>query len=158
HLDLCLECRACETACPSGVPYASLLESARTEIAAQHPRSLREKFIYGFLRDRLFPYPSRLKWAFAPVRLLGGLVRRAAKVLPGDLRRMVELLPPAPRTKPYALPELIPAVGKRRYRVALFTGCIASVLFARTNWATAHVLAQNGCEVVIPKSQGCCGA
>lgn len=159
HLDLCLECRACETACPSGVPYASLLESARTEIARVKRRPFRERVIYGIFRDRLFPFPMRLKIAFAPVKLFGGVIRKLSSVLPGDLRRMISLLPDmSESTKQYALPDVLPAVGQRRYRVALFTGCISSVLFAKTNWATAHVLAQNGCEVIIPKAQGCCGA
>lgn len=158
HLDLCLECRACETACPSGVQYGQLLEAARTDIAKSYKRPMRERLIMGLLRDRLFPYPSRLKVLFAPVRLMGSLTQSVAKVLPGDLRRMVELLPEIPSPRAWRLPEVMPAVGERKYRVALLTGCIGSILFARTNWATARVLARAGCEVVIPKDQGCCGA
>lgn len=159
HLDLCLECRACETACPSGVPYSQLLEAAREDIAKHHERPLRERLILKVLRDALFPYPTRLKWALAPLFAVGGLVRRIAPHLPKDLRNMVSLLPTQlERPSKYRLPEVVPAVGERRYRVALFTGCVGSVLFARTNWATAQVLAHNGCEVIIPKEQGCCGA
>ena len=158
HLDLCLECRACETACPSGVKYAQLLEAARADIERQYRRPLRERLILGLLRDRILPYPGRLKWALAPVRLLGPLARSLARLLPNDARRMVEILPQAAPAGPYQLPEVVPAVGERKYRVALLTGCVAQVLFARTNWATARVLARAGCEVVIPKEQGCCGA
>lgn len=158
HLDLCLECRACETACPSGVKYAELLESARADIAKEVKRPLRERLILGLLRDRLFPYPARLKWALAPVRILGPLARKFARLLPPDARRMVELLPDFPSPRAYQLPDVMPAVGERKYRVALLTGCVASQMFARTNWATARVLAHAGCEVVIPKEQGCCGA
>ena len=159
HLDLCLECRACETACPSGVKYGSLLEAARSDIAKTYRRPWRERLILSVLRDGLFPYPRRLRWALAPVRLFGGAIRGASGVLPKDVRRMLGLLPAKIESeKAYALPEVMPAEGERRARVALLTGCVASVLFARTNWATARVLARNGCEVVIPKAQGCCGA
>jgi len=159
HLDLCLECRACETACPSGVKYGSLLEAAREDIAKAYKRPLRERLIYSVLRDRLFPYPRRMNFLLAPVRLFGKAIRGLSAALPADLRRMLALLPERPESPAaYALPEVMPAEGERRYRVALLTGCVASVLFARTNWATARVLARNGCEVVIPKAQGCCGA
>ena len=159
HLDLCLECRACETACPSGVPYSKLLEAARDDIAREFKRPLRERLILKVFRDALFPYPSRLRATFLPVRLMGGLVRRLSGLLPQELRRMLDLLPEKlPDEARYRLPPVVPAIGERRYRVALLTGCIGSVLFARTNWATARVLAHNGCEVVIPQEQGCCGA
>lgn len=159
HLDLCLECRACETACPSGVHYSKLLEAARDDIAKTYRRALRERLILRVFRDMLFPYPSRLRATFWPVRVMGGLVRKVSGILPRDLRRMLSLLPAElPDEARYRLPEVVPAVGERRYRVALLTGCIGSVLFARTNWATARVLAHNGCEVVIPRNQGCCGA
>lgn len=159
HLDLCLECRACETACPSGVQYGSLLEAAREDIAKTYKRPLRERLILSVLRDGLFPYPRRMRWALAPIRLFGGIIRGLSGILPKDLRRMLDLLPPKiERQSAYTLPEVMPAEGERRYRVALLTGCVASVLFARTNWATARVLARNGCEVIIPKAQGCCGA
>lgn len=159
HLDLCLECRACETACPSGVPYAQLLEAARDDIAKNYKRPLRERLILKVFRDNLFPYPNRLRLTFLPVKLMGGLVRKVSGILPADLQRMLALLPEEfPDESRYKLPPVVPAIGERRYRVALMTGCIGSVLFARTNWATARVLAHNGCEVVIPQDQGCCGA
>lgn len=159
HLDLCLDCRACETACPSGVRYSQLLEAARDEIAKVYRRPFRERLIFKLFRDLLFPYPRRLRLAFLPIRLFGGLARRAGRLLPQDLQRMLALLPdPLPEEARYRLPPVVPAAGERRCRVALLTGCIGSVLFARTNWAAARVLARNGCEVVIPAGQGCCGA
>ncbi len=159
HLDLCLECRACETACPSGVPYAKLLEAAREEIARVHRRPWRERLILRVLRDGLLPYPGRLRLALLPLRLTGGLGRRAARLLSSDLGRMAGLVGELPRpARRYTLPAVVPAEGERRYRVALLTGCVGSVLFARVNWATAQVLAANGCEVVIPPGQACCGA
>lgn len=159
HLDLCLECRACETACPSGVPYGRLLEAARDEITKAYPRPWRERLLLKVFRDTLFPYPARLRLALWPVRIAGGLIRKLSGILPDELGRMLELLPQElPDERRYRLPPVVPAAGERRYRVALLTGCVGSVLFARANWATARVLAHNGCEVVIPQDQGCCGA
>ena len=168
HLDLCLDCRSCETACPSGVQYGRLIEPFRVEMhsaaampakSAMRPGWFQRLFLYG-----LFPYPRRMRWALAPARLMQWLrLDRAIEsvgltsVLPAKLRRMHALLPPlSPRPKP--LPELLPAIGPRRARVALFTGCVADALFAETNWATARVLQANGCEVVVPRGQVCCGA
>lgn len=160
HLDLCLECRACETACPAGVPYGRLLEHTRDQIEAAVQRPWRHRFMNGLLRDRLLPYPSRLQWAFAPVRLLQRLMdpARLSRLLPGDLGRLVGMLPPLPPAHTARLPSFVPAEGTRRYRVALLAGCVGSVLFGPVNQATVRVLARNGCDVVIPQGQGCCGA
>ncbi|OUN00162.1 MAG: hypothetical protein BAA04_09410 [Firmicutes bacterium ZCTH02-B6] len=158
HLDLCLECRACETACPAGVPYGQLLEAARADIARTYRRPWRERLLLALLRDMLFPYPGRLAAALRPVRSLRGALKRLAGLLPGDVRRMLALLPPGAPSACPPLPSVIPAQGLRRYRVALLTGCVAQVLFPEVNWATARVLAANGCEVVVPARQGCCGA
>ncbi len=151
HLDLCLECRACETACPSGVPYGRLLEAARDEIAKAYPRPWRERLLLKVFRDTLFPYPacrgSRSgrcgSWAGRSASSAGSSrrARADARALPPKISQT---------SAGYRLPPVVPAAGERRYRVALLTGCVASVLFARTNWATAAVLAHNGCEVVIP--------
>ncbi|MFS8544366.1 MAG: 4Fe-4S dicluster domain-containing protein, partial [Limnochordales bacterium] len=94
HLDSCLECRACETACPAGVAYGQLLEAARADIAQTYRRPWRERLLFGLFRDALFPYPGRLKAALAPVRIGGGLLRRLAGLLPRDVRHMLALLPP----------------------------------------------------------------
>ncbi|MAT16878.1 MAG: hypothetical protein CMJ46_16585 [Planctomyces sp.] len=165
HLDLCLDCRSCETACPSGVQYGRLIEPFR--IGMQHkeleqgkPRGWFEKFIlFG-----MFPYPKRLKWALLPMRLLQktGLDKLVDKsgltrLLPAQLQRMQNLLPQLPPSTP-PLPKFLPAKGTRRARVGLFTGCVAEAMFSPTNWATARVLQENGCDVLIPRSQNCCGA
>ena len=112
----------------------------------------------------LFPYPQRLLWALAPAKLmqvlrLDRLAERVGltKLLPERLRRMQRLLPPLKRREP-RLPEFLPAIGPRRARVALFTGCVAEAMFHHVNWATARVLQANGCDVVIPRDQACCGA
>lgn len=160
HLDLCLECRACESACPAGVPYSWLLEASRDRIEARVRRPLRHRLINGLLRDRILPYPPRLQWAFAPVRLLQRWIdpARLSRLLPGDLGRLVGLLPPLPPVSSARLPTFAPAQGTRRYRVALLTGCVGSVLFGSVNQATVQVLTRNGCDVVVPPGQGCCGA
>ncbi|HUG93753.1 MAG TPA: heterodisulfide reductase-related iron-sulfur binding cluster [Planctomycetaceae bacterium] len=172
HLDLCLDCRSCETACPSGVQYGRLIEPFRVEMqaaaagsarsgagAAGRPGWFQRLVLYG-----LFPYPRRMRWALAPARLMQLLrLDRAlesfglTKLLPMKLRRMQMLLPRLGR-RPAPLPEVLPAIGPRRARVALFTGCVADAMFGETNWATARVLQANGCEVVVPRGQACCGA
>jgi glycolate oxidase iron-sulfur subunit len=162
HLDLCLECRACESACPSGVQYGQIIGSYKKDLA----RVLRPAPMLGwFSRWMLFhltPYRGRMRWALAPLRLaqklrLDGLVRAMGRLLPASLRRLHEIVP---RLQPHygKLPEVLPAEGKRRARVALFIGCAADAFFPQTTLATARVLQKNGCEVWVPRGQGCCGA
>ncbi|MEO1994695.1 MAG: (Fe-S)-binding protein, partial [Planctomycetaceae bacterium] len=166
HLDLCLDCRSCETACPSGVNYGRLIEPFRIETLQAERANGRDQtrgwfqrlFLFG-----LFPYPHRLKWMLAPARLLqnlgwdrlldGPLLR----VLPKPLQRLTQQLPRLSAPSP-KFPRVLPARGKRRARVGLFTGCVAEAMFGQTHWATARVLQENGCEVVIPNTQVCCGA
>ena len=166
HLDLCLDCRSCETACPSGVQYGRLIEPFRVDMqqrAAQSGNGSSSWFqrlvLYG-----LFPFPKRLKWALLPARLMqltgiDRLIRASGltRLLPQPLARMHHLLP-ALRSPAAQLPEFLPATGTRRARVALFTGCVAEAMFSHTTAATARVLQANGCDVVIPRTQGCCGA
>ena len=165
HLELCLDCRSCETACPSGVQYGRLIEPFRVnmqnlERAGGAGVGWFERFIlYG-----MFPYADRLRLALFPARLMQqlGLDRLAdrlgiTRLLPQKLQRMQNLLPPLQPRGPQ-LPDLLPAIGPRRARVALFTGCVADAMFHHVHWATARVLQRNGCDVVIPKTQGCCGA
>ncbi len=166
HLDLCLDCRSCETACPSGVQYGRLIEPFRIETKQ---RELAEKnakpgWFQSWILYGMFPYPKRLRWALLPARLaqwtgFDRLTERAGllRLLPEKLRRMQRLLPPLKSREPQ-LPEFLPAIGPRRARVALFTGCVADAMFHHVNWATARVLQQNGCDVVIPRNQACCGA
>lgn len=162
HLELCLDCRSCETACPSGVQYGRLIEPFRVAMESQTGSAggwFRKWILFG-----LFPYANRLRWALAPARLLQatGLDRVVdalglPKLLPAKLRHMHAMLP---RLKPQSptFPDRLPAKGTKRATVALFTGCIGEAVFSHTNWATARVLQENGCEVVIPKTQTCCGA
>lgn len=163
HMYLCLNCRACETACPSGVKYGSLVEAARANIA---PAGMRERLLRRAVLGGIFMHPERVRAAGAATRLyqragLSRLGRRSGLVnlLPARLVELEDLLPAAqgPVLKP-RLPETVPATGSRRYRVGFISGCVMDEFFAGTNAATARVLARNGAEVVIPRAQACCGA
>jgi glycolate oxidase iron-sulfur subunit len=160
HLDLCLGCRACETACPAGVPFGSLLETSRAEIE-RRGRPLRQRLLAALI-FAVFPYPRRLRALLATGRLyrrsgLSALVRRTAMLRPFPrLAAMERLLPEIPAT--VALPELMPARGRSRGRVALLTGCVQRYLYADVNRDTAQLLALAGWDVVVPRGQGCCGA
>ena len=166
HLDLCLDCRACETACPSGVQYGKLIEPFRVEMEEQ-AEAVDQKandWFHRWILFGLFPYPSRLRKALWPARIAQwfGLDRLATgtflgKLLPPRLYRLMAMLPPLEKASP-PLPEVLPAKGQQRAKVALFTGCVADAMFRRTHWATARVLQENGCEVLIPREQACCGA
>jgi glycolate oxidase iron-sulfur subunit len=166
HLDLCLDCRACETVCPAGVPYGRLIEAARAEIERQRPGSLLRRLFRWLNFDLLLGRPAWLRVAAAGLRAyqvsgLQGLVRGAglARFLPGPLSAWEALLPSLPPGREREpLPTLTPAQGERRGRVALLTGCVQSVVFGAHNAATARILSRNGWEVVAPPEQGCCGA
>jgi glycolate oxidase iron-sulfur subunit len=165
HIELCLACRACETACPSGVQYGRLVEAARSEIEAKTPRPLGERLLRRFVFGHLLQSPRTLKIAGALLYLYGesGLQRvvRSSGLLRlfGKLGSLESLAPPA--ESPFFFSQIgktFPAQGERRYRVAFMAGCIANVSFARLNEATVRVLQRNGCEVVVPGGQNCCGA
>jgi glycolate oxidase iron-sulfur subunit len=164
HFDACLGCMACVTACPSGVRYDRLLESTRQQVERRAERPLTERAFRAAL-FRLFPYPRRLAAALAMLRAfrrtgLDRLVRRTGLLnrLPSRVRALHGLAPnmiPMTATPP---PPLIPAAGAARARVGMLTGCVQRVLFDDVNRATARVLSAEGCEIVIPPDQRCCGA
>jgi glycolate oxidase iron-sulfur subunit len=164
HLALCLDCRACESACPSGVRYGTLIEPFKIAMQKDAPPAARTSLLERLILHHLFPYKGRVKAALAPARLLQklGMLELAEKsgltrVLPSTLRRMATMLPSL--SGPDArLPEILPAIGSRRARVALFLGCVGDAIYPRTSAATARVLQQNGCDVMIPRAQVCCGA
>lgn len=165
HLDLCLDCRACESACPSGVKYGMLIEPFKVALQASSvPSKARPSVLQRLILRHLFPYSNRVKLALAPARVMQRLGLIAAmektgldRLLPPTLRRMQAMLPDDLK-RPTHLPEILPPIGPKRARVALFTGCVADAMYPETNAATARVLQHNGCEVVVPRSQVCCGA
>jgi glycolate oxidase iron-sulfur subunit len=166
HIDLCLDCRACETACPSGVEYGKLVEVARAQIEKHYHRPPLTTLMRKLFYYELLPHPERLRFVGALLRFYqqSGLEKLVLgsgilKLLPGRLDQVARL---SPRMEsPFFFDRLgktFPAQGERKYRVALFAGCIANLSFARLNDATIRVLTKNGCEVVVPREQGCCGA
>ncbi len=165
HIELCLACRGCETACPSGVQYGKLVEAARSEIEGTQTRPRSERLLRKFVFGHLLQSRGLLKTAGAMLFLyqasgLQKLVRSSGLTqLMGKLGRLENLSPPA--ESPFFFSKIgktFPAEGKQRYRVAFLAGCIANVSFARLNEATVRVLQKNGCEVIVPGSQTCCGA
>jgi glycolate oxidase iron-sulfur subunit len=166
HLELCLDCRACETVCPAGVPYGRLIEAAKAEIEHRRPGSALRRAFRWLTFGLLLGHPRALALAAAGLRAyqasgLQALVRRSGllRLLPGTLPAWEALTPRMPSREERApLPSHVAAEGARRARVALLTGCVQSVVFGAHNRATARILARNGVEVVVPPGQGCCGA
>jgi glycolate oxidase iron-sulfur subunit len=174
HFDACLGCMACVTACPSGVQYAPLIEATRGQIERRYDRSFADRF-FRTLIFTLFPYPGRLRIALAPLALLSQVGRpfqgrRRVRPEPAEPRRstpgffsrvraMLELTPPVTwRALRARTAARTAAAGERRLTVGLLTGCVQRVVFPQVNAATVNVLSAEGCEVVAPPQQGCCGA
>lgn len=165
HLDECLGCLACQTACPSGVPYGHLLEAARRQIEQQYERSPADRRWRRLILS-LFPYPERLGWLVRALswyqRLgLSSLVRGSGvlALLSPRLAQMDSLLPrvpPADARRPP--PEVTPSLGPRLGRIGFLTGCVQRFVLPELNRATVRVLAAAGYEVITPQAQGCCGA
>ena len=163
HLDLCLGCRACETACPSGVPFGKLLEATRAQLDRKGVRAPESAHATLEWALSIFPHPDRLGALLWPLRLyqasgLRALVRASGMLAPFKRLQAMDAL--LPRVLPSAtpLPELIPARGRARGRAALLTGCVQRFFFPEINLATARLLSAAGWEVVVPRGQGCCGA
>ncbi|MET8046650.1 MULTISPECIES: (Fe-S)-binding protein [unclassified Streptosporangium] len=158
HFDACLGCMACVSACPSGVRYDRLIEQTRAEVERVHVRRPDDRALRALV-FQLFPYPRRLRAMRLPLRLSAGLRRaiapRLERINP-SLAAMADLAPPAAARE--ELPRVLPARGPRRATVGMLTGCVQGEFFPQVNAATARVLAMEGCDVVIPPSQGCCGA
>ncbi|MBC7872083.1 MAG: 4Fe-4S dicluster domain-containing protein [Chitinophagaceae bacterium] len=165
HFDSCLGCLACVTTCPSGVQYDQLIAATRPQIERNHARGLGDR-LFRQLIFSLFPYPDRLRLFLVPLAVyqwlgLPKLVRSSGLLqrLAPRLAAMESLLPTVTaRSFQDNLPDVVPAQGKQRYRVGMILGCVQRLFFSDVNEATARVLSANGCEVVIPKSQGCCAA
>ena len=165
HLDSCLGCRGCETACPSGVQYGYLLEGTRAHLRETGVRKSRKDAFILKAAEMTFPYPNRLEPLLFPVRVLRrtGVLPLLRKIgvmkLFGQLGDLELLLPPlpAPGTR-HKFPQTFAARGAQTARVGMLTGCVMPVMLPRVNAATARVLMRAGCEVSAPKTQNCCGA
>lgn len=158
HIYLCLLCRACESACPSGVQYGRIAETAREHIGP--PGSDFARRILNFVFTQMLPYAGRLKLAFTLLRLYQrtGLQRILRPLLPKKMRDMDAMLPAIPKKFFRSEANVLSAIGPRRARVAMLNGCVMPLLFGAVNDATVRVLRRNGCEVVFPEKQICCGA
>ncbi len=165
EMNFCLNCRACETACPAGVDYHHLLEFARVAVRSNTKRSVPQKLGKALL-DKLFTRPYILKKLARVLYFYqkSGLERLVLasgvlRLMPGNLDRTARLSPRiSPRPASEILPEKIPAKGEKKYTVALLTGCVQDVSFAEVTRHAAEVLAWNGCEVHVPRGQVCCGS
>jgi glycolate oxidase iron-sulfur subunit len=158
HLYLCLLCRACESACPSGVQYGRIAETAREHLGPPGSDSMRA--FLNFVFSQLLPYPRRLRFVFTLLRIYqrSGLQRIMQSLLPKKLREMDAMLPAVPRSFFHPASSALPAIGQHRAKVAMLNGCVMPLLFGEINEATARVLQRNGCDVLFPESQTCCGA
>ena len=180
HFDACLGCMACVTSCPSGVQYAPLIEATRAQIERRHPRSLTDRLFRSAI-FALFPYPGRLRIALMPLAIFQRTIRRnrgdrearrepsgsssrsrrALLFLPivARLGAMLSLAPKVTWASLFAsVPARTPAAGGQRLTVGLLTGCVQRLVFPRVNAATVNVLSAEGCLVLAPPEQGCCGA
>jgi glycolate oxidase iron-sulfur subunit len=157
HFDACLGCMSCVTACPSGVQYDALIEATRGRVEEVAQRSRREKALRRLI-FATFPYPRRLRVLRKPLRAYQvlGLSRVVAPRLPNTLRSMEQLVPDLGRRE--RQPVFAPAVGTRRATVGMLTGCVQREFFPSVNAATVRVLTAEGCDVVVPRDQQCCGA
>lgn len=163
HIDLCLACRGCESACPSGVEYGRLVEAARAEIESSVPRPWFARTLRNLVFRNLLPSRGALQLAGTGLYVYQNLgirrIARALGILSGRLGELDALSPAAQRPFFYRYyGKTLPAEGQRRYRVAFLGGCIANISFARLNEASTRVLQKNGCTVDIPEKQTCCGA
>lgn len=160
HFDACLGCLACVPACPSGVRYDRLIQAVRTDVERDRPTGAAAALRTAIFA--LFPYPRRLRALRTPLRWyrrsgLSAVVHPVLARIAPALATMEELTPAVGHRTP-KLPERVPARGARRATVGLLTGCVQDAFFPQVNTATARVLAMEGCDVVIPPGQGCCGA
>ena len=165
HMDLCLGCMGCMTACPSGVQYDKLIEDSRAQVERNISRTTADS-LFRKLLFAIFPYPARLRLLALPLLIyqrsgMQSLFRASGlpRILPNRLAAMEALLPPVPTRFTWTMPrEIRASVSEKRGRVGLLTGCVQQVFFSHVNAATARLLRAEGFEVITPASQPCCGA
>jgi len=162
---LCLDCKACSTACPSGVRVGTIMEFCRSQAQVFHPPSLPAGMLRDFILKRMLPSPALMETSMLPARLYQRLglqwaARRLGinRFLPGVLAKMEGILPTLAPPLRQEIPEMIPALGKKRGRVAFFLGCAMSLVFPEVSRQTARILSQQGFDIVTPKDVKCCGA
>jgi len=154
YIDRCLSCLACMSTCPSSVHYLHLVDHAREYIEDHYQRPLPERFLRWILAE-ILPNPFRLRLALHAAQI----AKPVARVMPNKLRRIIESAPDRlPQPSSYDRPQVFPAIGKRKRRVALLTGCAQKVLNTDINNASIRILRRHGCEVVVAQGVGCCGA
>ncbi|MGC1910608.1 MAG: (Fe-S)-binding protein [Candidatus Acidiferrales bacterium] len=164
HMDRCLDCRACETACPSAVEYGKLIELARAQIQQKYKRPIFTRVVSDLVYRRLLPHPRRIAALARVARAyqrsgLETLARKSGLLRLVGMQDRARLMPRIDSNFFFSeLGRTFPARGARRARVAFFAGCLAQVTFSELNRATIRVLQANGCEVVVPAAQTCCGA
>ncbi|MEG3436276.1 (Fe-S)-binding protein [Pannus brasiliensis CCIBt3594] len=165
HFDTCLGCLACVSTCPSGVQYDKLIAATRPQVERNQPRNLADRILRALIFN-FFPYPVRLKlflpllWLYQTLGLQT-IIRKSGilKALFPRLAAMESILPKITLSSLFKnYPDVIPSRTEKRYRVGVILGCVQRLFFSPVNEATVRVLTANGCEVVIPKSQGCCAA
>jgi glycolate oxidase iron-sulfur subunit len=161
----CLDCRACETACPSGVQVGTLIEEARGRIRQAIPLTGWKKTVSRLFLRGLFPHPSRLHTSGKLLRVyqrsgLRSFIRKSGliRMIPQHLQDMEAIMPQVTEPVLTKYPNGVPVAGQVRMKVALFTGCVMDVMFSDVHEATIRVLSRNGYEVTLPQSQSCCGA
>jgi len=154
HLDLCLGCRACETACPSGVEYGELLEHTRDHIESKYSRSWFQSFLRRVVIEGIFPFPWRLKLCLLPGRIANAL--GLGWLMPRFARDSLDLIPQ--KISSGNVPKMTTPSGKPKGRLGFIEGCVMQVMFADTNRASLQLLNEAGWEVFTPSSQVCCGA
>jgi glycolate oxidase iron-sulfur subunit len=170
HLDLCLDCRGCETACPSGVVYHELIEETRYRLRQKSMETVKPKIstrLMNWIFAKIFVYPRRLKLALLPVRILQrigiyGLMRKIGffKLLPEGFQKMEQMLPPQGKLWPRRLPTLTPAQNRiaAKATIGFLGGCIGSVMFEKQNRQAVELLSACGVDIFSPWRQTCCGA
>ena len=165
HWDLCIQCRACEVACPSGVPYGKLIEATMAQVKKKREVSLLPKIVANVSLKQVLPHQERLSWLVGALRVYqrsgaqqalrkSGLLRKFSD----ELAELESSLPQIPANSFKAQGQVIPAKGQKRARVALLSGCVMPLINGPQMNSVVSVLTRNGCEVVVPNGQGCCGA